>query len=83
MLFLIDRLSLSHAHAHPPGVDAGAVAEQRPDDGDDAFLGREVEWRPALAILMNDVNVGDSQAILTSTALQNYFQNTFECSQME
>ena len=50
------------------------MTEERPNDGDYAFLGREVEWRPALAILMNDVNVGDSQAILTSTALQNYFQ---------
>ena len=37
---------------HPPSVDAGAVAEKRPDDGDYAFLSCEVEWRSALAILV-------------------------------
>ena len=65
--------------AHQPGVDAGAVAEQRPDDGDDAFLGREVEWRSALAILLHR-NVGVSQTILIAErALQTYFHNTSKC----
>ena len=46
------RQDLGNLKSSSPGVDAGAVTEQRPDDGDDAFLGREVEWRPALAILL-------------------------------
>ena len=33
-------------------MDTGAVAEERPDDGDDALLRRQVERRPALAILL-------------------------------
>ena len=37
---------------HPPCVDTGAVAEERPDDGDDALLRRQVERRPPLAILL-------------------------------
>ena len=31
---------------HPPCVDTGAVAEKRPDDGDDALLCRQVESCP-------------------------------------
>ena len=33
-------------------MDTGAVAEERPDDGDDALLRRQVERRPPLAILL-------------------------------
>ena len=33
-------------------MDTGAVAEEWPDDGDDALLRRQVERRPPLAILL-------------------------------